>query len=83
MVPQDFHEFFLGSATVSGALIGLLFVAVSVAPERLVSRTAPAEPQVIAASALTAFTNTLFVSLAALIPGVNVGAVAIAVASGT
>ena len=81
MVPQGFHDFFVAGASASGALIGLLFVAVSVAPEQTVGREAPIEARAIAASALTAFTNTLFVALDALIPGANLGNVVVIVAS--
>ena len=81
MVPSDFQTFFVTSATVSGALVGLLFVAVSVSPERMAARSAPATSEGLAASALTAFTNTMFLSLAALIPGANLGIVAIVVAA--
>ena len=81
MVPRDFHDFFVAGASASGALIGLLFVAVSVAPARTVSPHAPIEARAIAASALTAFTNTLFVALDALIPGANLGTVTLIVAS--
>jgi hypothetical protein len=81
VVPQSFHDFFVAGASASGALIGLLFVAVSVAPERTVRSEAPIEARAIAASALTAFTNTLFVALDALIPGVNLGSVVVIVAS--
>jgi len=73
VVPQEFHEFFSASAAVSGALIGLLFVAVSVAPDGLVGRGATAQAQTIAAGAFTAFINALFVSLSALLPDTNLG----------
>lgn len=76
MVPSDFSNFFLASTGAGGALVGLLFVAIAVAPERIFGHNALPERQVIAAAAFSALVNAFFVSLAALIPGMNVGGVA-------
>jgi hypothetical protein len=73
MVPGTFQAFFLGVTGASGALVGLLFVAVSLAPERLVGPDAPLSQQLRASTALTALFSPLVVSLIALIPDTNVG----------
>ena len=65
----SYTGFFSGSATVAGALVGLLFVALSVAPERLRGEKASIEHQSIAATAFTALVDALFVSLVGLQPG--------------
>jgi hypothetical protein len=73
MVPQAFHDYFLASAGAGAALVGLLFVAVSIAPERTVMSGAPVERQAVAISAYTALLNAFFLSLVALLPQTNLG----------
>jgi hypothetical protein len=69
MVPPELSNFFIASASAGGALLGLLFVAVSIAPEQIVTQRAPLERQAVAASTFTALVNAFFVSLSALLPG--------------
>lgn len=73
MVPDDFTGYFGAAATAAGALIGLLFVAVSLRPESVFGKQAVATARAISGSAFTALVNSFFVSLIALIPGTNLG----------
>jgi uncharacterized membrane protein len=73
MTPAAFTTFFLATSSGGAALIGLLFVATSISPERVFSRTASPELTVVAASAFTALVNSFFVSTSALLPQSNIG----------
>lgn len=77
MVPAGYHDFFSGCASVAGALIGLLFVALSVSLGKLTGADASAEHQVRAAAAFSALVNTLVVALSALLPGTSLADVGI------
>ncbi len=82
MVPASFANYFMAMAGAGGALIGLLFVAISINPERMVGRAAHPEPQAVAASTFTALANGFFISAAGLLPGQGViGPTAAALAS--
>lgn len=73
MVPDSFTPFFAASAGVAGTLIGLLFVAVTLAPDRTLAPSAPAQVRETAANAFLVLANALIVSMAALIPGIDIG----------
>ncbi len=77
MVSPGLVSFFSASVGAGAALIGLIFVAVSIAPEKTVMVGAPLERQAVAASAYTALLNAFFISLFALIPGTSMGWVAL------
>lgn len=83
MVPENYHDFFLGAVTVAAALVGLLFVAISVHPGGLAD-DARVAMRVRATCALLAFLDALFVSLVALMPDGRVGKAAVIIgAAGT
>jgi hypothetical protein len=74
VVPASFTNVLLASAGASAALIGLLFVAVSIAPARVFGHRAEVRHHAAALSAFIALSNAFFISLGGLIPTVPIGA---------
>lgn len=79
MVTADYQPFFMASVAASAALIGLLFVSVSIAPERVFGSQAEGHKQAQALSSFTALVNVFFISLTALVPDVAIGIVVVIV----
>jgi hypothetical protein len=79
MVPPAYLSFFITAASAGGALIGLLFVAVSIAPHRTVQASAPVVSRVMASSTFTALLNAFFISLGAVLPHLNIGVITLIV----
>jgi hypothetical protein len=75
LVPGSFANFFVATSSAGGALIGLLFVAVSINPDRTFGPTAPHERQSVAANAFTGLIVAFFVSTDALVPDSNVAGI--------
>lgn len=80
MAPEDFAEFFLASAGTGGAFVGLLFVAISIAPQRTFEDDGgiSAPRQHLAEGTFLTLVNGFVVSSIALVPTVNVGWFALA-----
>ena len=77
MVPDSFNGYFTAAASAAGALIGLLFVAISMRPEAVLGANPSSRATALASSSFTGLVNGFFVSMAALIPGKNLGVTAI------
>lgn len=81
MVTAEFQPFFTASVAASAGLIGLLFVSVSIAPERVFGPAAEPGRQAQAVSAFSALANIFFISMASLIPRVPFGVVVVIISS--
>ncbi|HEX6542566.1 MAG TPA: hypothetical protein VF040_12480 [Ktedonobacterales bacterium] len=81
MVPQTFLTFFAASLTADGALIGLLFVAISIAPGHTLGKEAELERELAANSAFSALVNAFLISMIALIPGITIGWAVVVIAA--
>ena len=79
MVPESFEPFFLVTAGAGGALIGLLFVAISIGPQRTFGNSVVmGEPrQHLAEATFLTLLNGFVVSSLALVPGIIIGWVAL------
>ncbi|MGH7693073.1 MAG: hypothetical protein ACRENY_01665 [Candidatus Dormibacteria bacterium] len=76
MVPESYGSYFAAGASAGAALIGLLFVAISLRPDTIVGDRAGAGGRALAGSTFTSLVNAFFISLFDLLPGVNLGYVA-------
>jgi hypothetical protein len=80
MVPGAYDAYFGAAATASAALIGLLFVAVSVRDDSIFGPKARPGGEALAITAFNGLVNSFVVSLLGLIPKVNIGEPAVIMA---
>jgi hypothetical protein len=80
MVPGAYDAYFATLATAAAALIGLLFVAVSVRDDTIFGPHAMPGGEALAITAFTGLANSFVVSLLGLIPKVNIGEPAVIMA---
>jgi hypothetical protein len=80
VVPSSFIAYFAAVTGAAGALIGLLFVSVTLRPDAVFGEGAPDRGKTLAAAAFTGLVNTFFLSMSALVPSVNLGIPAVILA---
>ena len=73
MVPPEYSNFLIASTGASAALMGLLFVSISIAPERVFGDNALPGHRTLALSSFTALADAFFISLSGLVPNVPFG----------
>ena len=80
MVPSAYDAYLAAVATAAAALIGLLFVAVSVRDDTIFGPHAIPGGEALAITAFTGLVNSFVVSLLGLIPKINIGEPAVIMA---
>jgi hypothetical protein len=73
VVPGSYITFFAAVTGAAAALIGLLFVSVSLRADTVFGDNAPERGKSLAAAAFTGLVNVFFLALAALVPRSNLG----------
>ena len=73
MVPPEYGNFLVASTGASAALLGLLFVSISIAPEKVFGTASEPSRRSLALASFTALANAFFISLSGLIPHLNFG----------
>jgi uncharacterized membrane protein len=79
MDPESFETFFLATAGAAAAFVGVLFIAISIGPQRTFDPRAVAgvQHQRLAEATLLTLFNGFVVSCVALVPGIDVGWIAL------
>jgi hypothetical protein len=80
VVPASYTTYFATVTGAAAALIGLLFVSVSLRPDTVFGDAAPERGRTLAASAFTGLVNTFFLAMFALLPNSNLGYPAVVLA---
>ena len=80
MVPGAYDAYLAAMATAAAALVGLLFVAVSVRDDTIFGAHAMPGGEALAITAFTGLVNSLVASLLGLIPKINIGEAAVVMA---
>jgi hypothetical protein len=81
VIPPAFITFFAASLAADGALIGLLFVAIAIEPERTFGSSAALDRELAANGAFAGLVNAFLISMLALIPNINIGFAVIVIAA--
>jgi hypothetical protein len=73
VVPHSYLEFMIVAAGAAGAMIGLLFVAISLRSELVLGPNALGKVRTLAGSSFTSLVNAFSLAILAIIPKTNIG----------